>query len=59
MDAIHVRLLLEPEVKRLAAKHISPEQLRSLWDAQSGLEAAVAAQIARPGRTPTTSITSS
>ena len=44
MDAIHVRLLLEPEVTCLAAKHISQEQLRSLWDAQSGLEAAVAAQ---------------
>ena len=44
MDAIHVRLLLEPEVTRLAAKHISQAQLRSLWDAQSGLEAAVSAQ---------------
>ena len=30
MDAIHVRLLLEPEVTRLAAKRISQEQLRSL-----------------------------
>lgn len=44
MDAIHVRLLLEPEVTRLAAKHISQDQLQVLRDAQSGLEAAVAAQ---------------
>jgi DNA-binding GntR family transcriptional regulator len=44
MDAIHVRLLLEPEVTRLAAKHIAPHQVQMLRDAQSGLEAAVAAQ---------------
>ena len=30
MDAIHVRLLLEPEVVRLAAKHITPAQLETL-----------------------------
>jgi DNA-binding GntR family transcriptional regulator len=41
MDAVHVRSILEPEVARLAAKHISPEQLRALAEAQEGLEAAV------------------
>lgn len=42
MDAIHVRLLLEPEIARLAAKHISPEQLDTLQQAQAGLERAIA-----------------
>lgn len=41
MDAIHVRSILEPEVVRLAAKHISPEQLEVLAQAQRDLEAAV------------------
>lgn len=44
MDAIHVRLLLEPEVTRLAAKHITQDQLQVLWGAQAGLEEAVATQ---------------
>ncbi len=44
MDAIHVRLLLEPEVVRLAAKHITPAQLETLQEAQAGLEQAIAAQ---------------
>lgn len=43
MDAIHVRLLLEPEVVRLAAKHITPDQLEVLQGAQAGLEQAIAA----------------
>ncbi len=43
MDAIHVRLLLEPEVVRLAAKHITPDQLETLQEAQAGLELAIAA----------------
>ncbi|HSN77623.1 MAG TPA: GntR family transcriptional regulator [Anaerolineae bacterium] len=42
MDAIHVRLLLEPEVVRLAAKHITPTQLETLQGAQAGLEQAIA-----------------
>jgi DNA-binding GntR family transcriptional regulator len=42
MDAIHVRLLLEPEVVRLAAKHITPTQLETLQQAQAGLEQAIA-----------------
>jgi DNA-binding GntR family transcriptional regulator len=42
MDAIHVRLLLEPEVVRLAAKHITPDQLKTLQQAQAGLEQAIA-----------------
>lgn len=41
MDAIHVRWILEPELVRLAAKHISPEQLETLILAQRDLEAAV------------------
>jgi DNA-binding GntR family transcriptional regulator len=44
MDAVHVRSILEPELARLAAKHISPDQLETLQEAQRGLEAAVAAQ---------------
>ena len=43
MDAIHVRLLLEPEVVRLAAKHITPAQIETLQQAQAGLELAIAA----------------
>ena len=43
MDAIHVRLLLEPEVARLAAKNITPQQLETLQQAQQSLEAALAA----------------
>jgi DNA-binding GntR family transcriptional regulator len=43
MDAIHVRLLLEPEVVRLAAKHITPNQLETLLQAQAGLEQAIVA----------------
>ena len=42
MDAIHVRLLLEPEVVRLAAKNITPDQLETLQHAQAGLEQAIA-----------------
>ncbi len=42
MDSIHVRLLLEPEVVRLAAKHITPTQLETLQEAQAGLEQAIA-----------------
>jgi DNA-binding GntR family transcriptional regulator len=42
MDAIHVRLLLEPEVVRLAAKNITPDQLETLQLAQAGLEQAIA-----------------
>jgi DNA-binding GntR family transcriptional regulator len=42
MDAIHVRLLLEPEVVRLAAKHITPTQLETLQQAQAGLKQAIA-----------------
>jgi DNA-binding GntR family transcriptional regulator len=42
MDAIHVRLLLEPEVVRLAAKNITPDQLETLRQAQAGLEQAIA-----------------
>jgi DNA-binding GntR family transcriptional regulator len=41
MDAIHVRYLIEPEVVRLAAKHITPDQLDGLRAAQQGLEAAI------------------
>jgi len=41
MDAIHVRLLLEPEVVRLAAKHITPTQLETLQRAQAGLDRAI------------------
>lgn len=41
MDAIHVRLLIEPEVVRLAAKHIMPDQLDALTQAQLGLESAI------------------
>lgn len=44
MDAVHVRSILEPEVARLAAKHITFEQLQALEGAQRGLEAAVDAQ---------------
>lgn len=44
MDAIHVRLLLEPEVVRLAAKNITPAQLETLQQAQAGLDQAIAAQ---------------
>ena len=42
MDAIHVRLLLEPEVVRLAAKNITPDQLETLKQAQASLEQAIA-----------------
>lgn len=41
MDAIHVRFLIEPEVVRLAAKHITQRRLDDLLRAQRGLEAAV------------------
>ncbi len=44
MDAVHIRSILEPELARLAAKHITLEQLRTLEEAQRSLEAAVAAQ---------------
>ncbi|MCB0235072.1 MAG: GntR family transcriptional regulator [Anaerolineae bacterium] len=41
MDAIHVRFLIEPEVARLAAKHISDSLLETLLQAQQGLDAAI------------------
>lgn len=44
MDAIHVRLLLEPEVVRLAAKYITPAQLETLQQAQAGLDQAIVDQ---------------
>lgn len=43
MDAIHVRFLIEPEVARLAAKHINDSQLQTLLNAQAGLDAAISA----------------
>lgn len=41
MDAIHVRFLIEPEVARLAAKHISDSLLETLLQAQQGLDYAI------------------
>lgn len=43
MDAIHVRFLIEPEVARLVAKHISDSLLQTLLDAQEDLDAAASA----------------
>jgi DNA-binding GntR family transcriptional regulator len=41
LDVIHIRLLLEPELTRLAAEAISPQQLATLWNTLETMETAV------------------
>ncbi len=41
LDVIHIRLLLEPELARLATELISPEQLETLWQSLEKMEDAV------------------
>lgn len=43
MDAIHIRYLLEPEVVRLAAKSLTDEQIKVLYETVSNLEEAAEA----------------
>ena len=40
LDVVHIRTLLEPELTRLAAEHISPKQLAALEAAMTAMEAA-------------------
>ncbi len=41
LDVIHIRLLLEPELTRLATESISPNQLETLWQSLETMEDAV------------------
>lgn len=41
MSAVHIRALLEPEVARLAAASITPEELENLWSILLEMEEAV------------------
>ena len=40
LDVVHIRTLIEPELTRLAAEHITPKQLAALEAAMSAMEAA-------------------
>ncbi len=41
LEVIHIRLLLEPELTRLAAESITPDQLATLWNSLKKMEKAV------------------
>jgi DNA-binding GntR family transcriptional regulator len=48
LDVLYIRLLLEPELTRLATENITPEQVDALWDSLHKMEKAVEC-IDRPG----------
>lgn len=41
LDVLYIRLILEPELTRLAAENITPKQLDILWDSLQKMEEAV------------------
>lgn len=41
LDVLYIRLILEPELTRLAAESIAPKQLDALWDSLHKMEEAV------------------
>ncbi|NJN53974.1 MAG: GntR family transcriptional regulator [Anaerolineae bacterium] len=44
LDVLYIRLLLEPELARMAAESVTPEQLDILWDCLDKMDTAVSTE---------------